>query len=278
MADIIDPSNEEVGNPQRVLDEFTASATADSTEVRPEGKKVEIPERFKGKSLEEVVESYVNLERIHGRTANDLGVQRQLTDQLLGLKRERDIQANGGQLRSEQKPTEIKAADLLEKPTETLEQYLDQRSRLTPDPTAARIAHLEASLAEQNFQRSHPDWSEQTSDPLFSKWARETPFRSQLAQQAAQGNFAAADAILTEFKKYKPLLTKTVEGDKGLEAARKVTFERSRSGGADTTTQSQGKIWRRADLIALQIRDPDKYYDESFQAELMKAHAEKRVR
>ena len=80
-----------------------------------------LPPKLRGKKLEDIVDMYTNLESQMGRMANDLGQQRKLTDRLLDLKRETDLQ-------SQTPPrVDLKGADLLENPTEALDR-LDRKS------------------------------------------------------------------------------------------------------------------------------------------------------
>src|SRR6056297_1567571 len=66
------------------LDE--ADAEEEVTTPEPEeGQGSEIPEKFQGKSFEDVVDMYRNLEKDYGRKGNEVGELRKLTDELLQL-------------------------------------------------------------------------------------------------------------------------------------------------------------------------------------------------
>src|SRR5271154_3561894 len=102
---IIDPTPEEVGNPQRALDtilEQSTTTTTDPTKTQQQSPKGITDPRFKDKSAEEIYNAYRNLEQLHGQQANDLGRQRHMTDQLLAQKRENDLRANGAQTQQAQ--------------------------------------------------------------------------------------------------------------------------------------------------------------------------------
>jgi hypothetical protein len=62
-----------------------------------------------------------------------------------------------------------------------------------------------------------------------------------------------------------------------LEAARKVSLETS-SGAGGSDGIKKGKTYSRADLMRLRIEDPDSYYDDAFQAEILRAYNEGRVK
>lgn len=279
MASIIDPSPEEIGNPNRALETAAELITGTKPENKTQEERYKIPDKFVGKSLEEVLTAYQNLESAYGKAKNELGQTRQSVDQLLQQKRENDLRVNGGQdIRQvvTQQPKELTAADLLENPTSALNSYLEQRESATTKELKERLARQEAQLAQQQFVGRHPDWQQETNDQDFVNWARQTPYRQSLAARAAQEDLAAADALLSEYKAYKPLLTRSTAQTTNLDAARKVGLERSATSGEDTKTT--GKIIYRRDAMALRISDPDKYDSPAFQNELLKAIVEDRYK
>jgi hypothetical protein len=268
MASIIDPTIEELGNPTRALESVSAVSTTAQTTQQTQA--AQIPDRLKGKSTEELYQIYANLERHAGRLANDLGQQRQMTDQLLQLKRENDLRANGAtQVQQQAAKAPVSASDLLENPQEALDRYFESKESGTINELKNRLAMQEAQMAQTNFVSRHPDWQEHTNDPTFVEWARQTPWRSNLAAAAARNDLSAADALLTEYKAYQPLLQKTTQST-NLDAARRVGFERTASAG-DATSAATGPIIRRADSMALRISDPDKYESPAYQNALLSA-------
>lgn len=279
MTGIIDPTTEEIGNPNRALETVTAlinDANTTTTQVTKKEDVYKIPDKFVGKSLEEVLTAYQNLETAFGRAKSELGQSKQSVDQLLQQKRENDLRANGAQVVTPTKAKELTAADLLENPTEALNSYLEQRESATTRELRNQLVQQGAQLAQQQFVSRHPDWQQETNDPDFVNWARQTPYRQGLAARAAQEDLTAADALLSEYKAYKPLLSKASSQSTNLEAARKVGLERSATSGDET--KPTGKILRRADAMALRISDPEKYESPAFQNELLKAIAENRYK
>lgn len=265
---IIDSSIEQAGNPADALKAASESTTATQSTTTQQ---TQIPDRFKGKSTEEVYQAYANLEKHAGRLANDLGQQRQMTDQLLQQKRENDLRANGATQvqRQQTQAAAVTASDLLENPTQALDRYFETKESAVVQGLQARLAQQESLMAQNSFVSRHPDWQEHTNDPAFVEWARQTPWRANLAASAARNDLQAADALLTEYKAYQPLLKQTAQGA-NLDAARKVGFERTASSG-DATSTTQGPIIRRRDNMALRISDPDKYESPAYQNALLAA-------
>lgn len=241
-----------------------------------------VPDKFKGKSVKDILESYSNLESRYGTMANDLGVQRQLTDRLLDLKRDGDLSKNGAQTATRQK-LEVTAAEILDKPAETLDRVLAQREQGFTQQVDQRLQRIEMNIAEREFKTRHSDFQTVVNDPKFAAWVQSSPIRLRAAATANQGNWQIADELLSEFKSSNRSHTTTSTTDSktqtsaDLEGARRATLESSGGGSSDGTAKKSGTIYKRTDLMRLRIEDPEAYYDEGFQAEILKAHHEKRV-
>jgi hypothetical protein len=282
---IVDPSAEETGNPKAAL-EAASPTTETKSDVAAKAASTEdrykIPDKFVGKSLEEVLTSYQQLETAFGRAKQELGQERQTRlslDQMLQQKRESDLRAYGGstqQQTSDKAKPELSAADLLENPSQALDSYLEQRESVTTKQLRDEQASLRAQLLQQQFVSRHPDWQTETNDPDFVSWARQTPYRQGLAGRAAQEDLVAADALLSEYKAYKPLLNQATAKSTNLEAARKVGLERSAVAGDET--RPVGKVIRRIDSQALMTSDPERYYSDAYQKELMTAISDGRYK
>ncbi len=228
--------------------------------------------KFEGKSVDQILESYKNLESAYGRMANDLGTQRKLTDRLLDLKREDDLQSNAPQ------PVKLDGAELLDNPTEALDRYVSEREARIRKEYDDRLTQFEAQLQADRFMQKHPDFMTTGQSDEFQRWALATPVRAQVAQRASQGDWDAADALMTEYKEANNAAAAAAApaADAGVADAKKVALESSNQAGAEGA--SSGRIYRRADLIDLKIRKPDVYGDPAFQAEILKAYSEGRVK
>lgn len=252
------------------------ASVASLSEVVPNDE--QIPAKLRGKTLAELIEVYRNTESALGRANNDLGTQRKLTDRLLDLKRVDDLQTNGSAKPSA--PVEVSSTDLLSDPTKTLDTYIKSHPLIANNPTEQKFQQLERQLAEERFVAKHPDYAKFMGNQEFDAWVQASPLRQRAAQVAAQGNYSIADDLLTEFKSQaKPAAAAAAPG-KTVEAARNVGLE---SGSAAAAAGSAGggkpgKVYRRVDLINLKLTKPDVYSDPAFQAEIMQAYAEGRVK
>lgn len=238
-----------------------------------------IPAKLRGKSLDEIVDMYQNLESAHGRMANDLGTQRQLTDRLLGLKREEDLERGGA------KPAKVQvsSAELLEKPTEALERFSSAREASLVKDLNDRLAQVERATVEAVFSSKHPDAQQVANSPEFREWVQQSRIRQRSAAMAARGDFGAADDLLTEWKDTQSRKTEdtrvNAQRKDNLDAARRATLETgAETGGGDSERGKDARTYSRAALMKLRTEDPEKYYSDDYQNVILQAYAEGRVK
>lgn len=254
MANLVDVPSDG-GNANRAIEALTKpeskeerrEAEAPRTETR-----TTLDPRFVGKSIDDVVSMYRNLESHDGRLANELGRQRHMLDTLLMEKRSRDLGDNGG------KPANVEPTDLLQNPQEVLSNFVSREIDGRQKPIVDKLAQLETALAATTFKSNHPDYTSITSDQEFLTWSKRTPYRNELANRAGNGDIGAADALMTEWKDWRPA---NAQRD-ALSSAERIGFESTRTR-ADTTEKPVGKKFRRSDLIKLNQDQPERYAELS---------------
>jgi len=243
-----------------------------------------IPDKLKGKSAEEIAEMYMNLEKVQGRTANELGQQRQYTqtlmDQMGAVPPAHSPAAPAAA--STPEPVKVDPVALLEDPTAELDKYFASQKQ-DDSEAVQRLAELEKQIAQQNFMTKHADFNEVGASQEFQDWTRQTPYRQALVQQTQGGDYNAADQLLTEYKAWQshapavqPPAPATV-ADNALEAAQAASLESSATAASPGAAPS-GKIFNSVDIQKLQMEQPEVYRSPAVQAELMKAYAEGRVK
>ena len=255
-----------------------ARGLSGDTKVETKEEKSEefLPEKLRGKSLKDIAEMYQNLESAHGRMANDLGTQRQLTDRLLDLKRAEDLGRNNGN--TAPKKVEVSPAELLDKPTEALDRFVSAREAPLVKQVEDRLNQVEAKLMESQFMNRHPDVNNIAKSAEFNAWVAESRTRQRAAAFAARGDFGAADDLLTEFKLTRKTEATKVDQKGNLEAARAASLESGASKADGATAKTGGKTYSRADLMRLRIEKPETYYSDDYQAEILQAYADGRVK
>ena len=225
--------------------------------------RVELPEKYRDKSLDDIVKMHQEAEKLIGKQAQEVGEVRKLADEL--------IKQNLGS-RQQQTRQEEPEVDFFENPQKAVQRTVDSH----PDIIAARQVTLEMkrSQIQQRLAQEHPDFGEIAKDQDFANWVKSSPVRIKIFEQADSGyDFDSANELLSTYKQLRGVKNKQVS-DAG-EASRKQTL---RAVGVDTggSGESSKKVYRRADLIRLKMQDPNRY--EALSDEIMVAYQEGRVR
>lgn len=183
-----------------------------------------IPERFKGKTAEEIAQSYIELEKLNSRQAQDLGALRKSVDQLLTLESPKE---RAGAEATSKKPLSVD--DIYEDPDKAIRKVVQEES-------AERIEALERELQQTRFQRGlqefgkqFPNWKEDVKDPAMLNWIQAKPYRVRLAAAADRGDLGAAEEL---FGTYYDTQKKVVTEEKKKERKQKVQAAGLESSGA----------------------------------------------
>jgi len=228
---------------------------------------IEIPEKFKNKSLEDVIKSYVELEKEFGRKNQEVGELRKLTDQILQQSLAENQSVNSSALSQND---ELDDFDLLDNPIEAVEKLVERNPKLQQIEQELRLT--KAELAQKRLNELHPDYQQIIQDASFQRWVFESPVRKQLFLQAdREYDFEAANELLNWYKSSKKIATETrkTEAEK---VSKKVTTESKGTGG----TENNKPVFSRKELIRLRVEDPARYRE--LEPMIMEAYAEGRVR
>ena len=225
--------------------------------------KPELPEKYRDKSLDEIVKMHQEAEKLIGKQAQEVGEVRRLADELI----KQNLVSK--QQQTKQEEPEV---DFFENPQKAIQRTVDNH----PDVQAARLATLEMKKVQvqQRLAQEHPDFGDIAKDQEFANWVKSSPVRLKLFQEADAGyDFDSANELITTYKQLRSVRNKQAS-DEG-EATRKQNLK---AVGVDVggSGESSKKIYRRADLIQLQLKDPERY--AALSEEIMQAYMEKRVR
>jgi hypothetical protein len=221
-----------------------------------------IPEKYKGKSAQEIIKMHQEAEKLIGKQAQEVGEVRKLADELLKQS-----------LSSKPAATEVEPEiDFFEDPKKAVRQAVDQH----PDVLAARQSAQEFKKMQiqQKLNQNHPDFGNIVQDPEFAEWVKQSPVRTQLYAKAdAEFDYDSANELLSTYKQLKQIKTQQVET-----AGKETLKQNLKAAAVDTggTGESSKRVYRRADLIRLRMNDPERY--EALEPEIMAAYAEGRVR
>jgi hypothetical protein len=222
-----------------------------------------IPEKYKGKSLDDIVRMHQEAEKMIGRQAQEVHEVRSLADQL--LKR---------QLEADKAPTVESApeVDFFENPQDSIKRAIENN----PAVLEAKQANLEFKRMKtaQQLSAKHPDMATIVQDTGFQEWVKASQVRLGLYAKAdAEFDFSSADELLSTYKELKQVRNNNVH-----ETGKQQKAQALKAAGVDTGGSGEvaKKVYRRADLIRLKMTDPDRY--EQLQPEIMAAYSEGRVK
>lgn len=242
------------------------------------GTESKIPDKFKGKSLEDVVAAYQELESTKGRLANEVGQLRRLTDTALGFAREsRAAPVN----QTAQRPTTT-TEDLLADPTKAVTELAKHEANERVAATEQRQANLEAQLNLERFARKHPDFESTMHSTEFQDWLQKSTYRQGLAMKAASNDYDAADELFGLYAETGATTTeKTKEVPDKTQAARQASLVKrggsSAAGVGANGDSSKGKIYSRTELIDMRINRPEEF-ESRYVGEFLPAYREGRVK
>ena len=225
--------------------------------------KPELPEKYRDKSLDEIVKMHQEAEKLIGKQAQEVGEVRRLADELI----KQNLVSK--QQQTKQEEPEV---DFFENPQKAIQRTVDNH----PDVQAARLATLEMKKVQvqQRLAQEHPDFGDIAKDQEFANWVKSSPVRLKLFQEADAGyDFDSANELISTYKQLRSVRNKQAS-DEG-EATRKQNLK-AIAVDVGGSGESSKKIYRRADLIQLQLKDPERY--AALSEEIMQAYMEKRVR
>tara|TARA_B100000214_G_scaffold213417_1_gene155085 strand:+ start:7946 stop:8749 length:804 start_codon:yes stop_codon:yes gene_type:complete len=225
----------------------------------------ELPAKYQGKSLQDVVQMHQEAEKALGRQSGEVGELRQVVDQFIQSQTQL-TQQNAPQ----QEPTE--EVDFFTDPEQAVSKAIENH------PSVKQTQELNQQLKAQNalaqLQQKHPDIETIMKDPKFVEWVKGSKIRTQLLAYADQAyDFDSADELFTTWKERQQVVTQTAEMEK---QGRKKAVKAASTGNTRGSNPVSKKIYRRADIIKLMRTDPDRY--QSLSEEILTAYKEGRVR
>jgi hypothetical protein len=262
MADIVEP-DDEVGNPDNVTNEEVTEKVTQQED--------RIPEKFRGKSVEDIVASYTELEKAYGRKNQEVGELRPIADAW--------IQDSLNRNKKQPDPVVEESdddVDFFVDPKKAIERAIENHPKLKQLETKEALNEKQRNFAR--MQEAHPDFKEIVADDAFREWVGKSKIRQQLYMSADQNfDYDSADELFGTWKELKGRST-AAQTDQDTDKIRQEAEDNLRKASVSTgsSTDAPKKFFRRADLIRLSQTDPDRY--EMMSDEILQAYAEKRVK
>ena len=274
-AILVDERKEEDQEPVDQLDtQDTTEETQEPVEAAQEAPEdtpqetPEVPEKYRGKSVEDLVQMHQELEKFSGKQSTEVGELRKLVDD--------HIQTQLSQQQAPQPQPEDDDEDDVDffvDPKTAVSRAIDNHPKIREAQAYTEQAKKQAALAQ--LQQSHPDMEQVLQDPKFADWIKASKVRTRLFVEADQHyDYDSAHELFSLWKEKNQVVQQTAQAEK---AARKSAVKSASTGSArGSADTSRKKIYRRADIIKLMKNDPERY--QMMSEDILKAYSEGRVR
>lgn len=264
-AQLIDERPEEELEPADELD--TQDTVETPLEEEQPQEESDLPEKYQGKSVEELVQMHQELEKFTGKQSTEVGELRSVVDSYIQTQLDTQIAPVPQQQDDEDD------VDFFVDPKTAVSRAIDNHPKIKEAQAYTIQAKKQATLVQ--LQKDHPDMESVLQDPKFAEWIKASKVRTKLFVDADQAyDYDAANELFSNWKERNQVVQQTVQAEK---AARKSSVKSANTGNARGTGEgSRKKVYRRADLIKLMQTDPDRYM--ALQPEIMAAYEEGRVK
>jgi|TARA_R100000479_G_scaffold68245_1_gene32437 hypothetical protein len=263
-ATLIDERPEEE---QEATDQLDTQDTIETPQEEEQPQEPDIPEKYRGKSVEELVQMHQELEKFSGKQSTEVGELRSVVDSYI------QTQLSEQQAPQPQQQDDEDDVDFFVDPKTAVSRAIDNHPKIKEAQQYTAQAKMQAALSQ--LQQKHPDMESILKDAKFAEWIKGSKVRTKLFVEADQNyDFESADELFSLWKERNQVVQQTAQAEK---AARKSAVKTASTGNARGTAEgSRKKVYRRADIIKLMKSDPERYH--ALSDELLKAYAEGRVR
>jgi len=225
----------------------------------------DIPEKYRGKSLKEVVQMHQEVEKVMSRHSSEVGELRKVVDEYINTQTQSAPQQSNVEPESD--------IDYFTDPQAAVNRAIENHPKIREAEQYSANYKKQAALAE--LGNKHPDMQSILSDPKFADWIKASKIRTQLFVEADQEyNADAADELFSLWKERKTVAQQTATVEKQV---RKQQLKAASTGNTRGSGEGERKkTYRRADIIKLMKTDPERY--QSLSNEIFQAYAEGRVK
>lgn len=263
-AMMIDPQPEEDN-----VDEIETNEVNEiqqEVEVEQPQEKAALPDKYQGKSLEEVVQMHQEAEKLLGRQSGEVGELRKVVDDYISTQ----TQQSAPQPQTVEPEEDI---DYFTDPQGAVNRAIENHPKIKEAEAYSSNYKKQSALAE--LSNKHPDMQDILGDPKFAEWIKASKIRTQLFVAADQQYDAdSADELFSLWKERKVVTEQTAKVEK---QARKQQLKAANTGNARGSAETtRKKVYRRADIIKLMRTDPERY--QALSEEILQAYSEGRVK
>ena len=265
MATFIDEGDEPVQEDEELeFEEQQEPEEANPEEPEQQDDEDDIPDKYKGKSVKEIVRMHQEAERAIGKQGSEVGELRRIVD---------DFVKAQTVTQKQQAPEVEEEVDFFTDPEKAIAKAISKHPKVQQaEQMAVRTAQAEIVAA---LKTNHPDYTEIIKDASFAEWIGKSKVRQELFARADRNyDYDAANELLSTWKERKQVVAQSqaVEQVQRKQAVKSASTGSSKGSGEPASK----KTYRRSDIIELMQRDPDRY--QALAPEIMQAYAEGRVK
>jgi len=223
----------------------------------------DIPDKYKGKSIKEIVRMHQEAERAIGKQGSEVGELRRIVD---------DFVKAQTVTQQQQAPVE-EEVDFFSDPNKAVAKAIERHPKVKQaEQFAVQMKKAEALAI---LKQTHPDFGQIINDNNFTDWIKKSRVRQELFARAdSYYDYEAANELLSTWKERKQVVAQSQAAEQiQRKQAVKTASTGSSKGSGETASK---KTYRRSDIIELMQRDPDRY--QALASEIMQAYAEGRVK
>jgi hypothetical protein len=264
MATFIDEGDESLQNDEE-FSSIEDEEGQDNPEQEPEqDDEDDIPEKYKGKSVKDIVRMHQEAERAIGKQGSEVGELRRIVD---------DFVKAQTVTQKQQAPEVEDEVDFFTDPDKAIARAIEKHPKVRQAEELNEQMKRAEALA--NLKTAHPDFTQVVQDGSFVEWIGKSKVRQELFSRADRYyDFDAANELLSTWKERKQVVDQSTAVEKvQRKQAVKSASTGSTKGSGETASK---KTYRRADIIELMRTNPDRY--EQLAPEIMQAYAEGRVK
>ena len=259
------------------VDELAQETEAQEQEQEPEVEtkpEPEIPDKYRGKSMAEIIKMHQESEKLIGRQAQEVGKARRLADELL----QRELSQKQA-VQTPQEEEKDPAESYLEDPVGAVNKAVDNHPAI--QQAKQQAFEYKQQQVTQRLRNQFPNFDDVIQDSRFFEWVKASPVRTRLFTEAhSQYDYNSAVELISTWNQMNPVEQRqqSTQTPDVVTEAKKETARTLKTAAVDTGSPAptSRKTYRRADLINLRLRDPARY--DAMADEIMAAYAEGRVK
>jgi len=232
----------------------------------PQESEDDIPEKYQGKDIKDIVRMHQEAEKLLGRQSSEVGELRKVVDDFISTQLATQQQAHAS-------TEEVEELDFYTDPQKAVESAIANHPKIKEAETVTQQLRQQEAISK--LKQAHPDFEQVIQDSKFVDWVSKSKVRTDLLRKAdRQYDFDSADELLSLWKERQNLVKETTENET---KARKESVKKASTGNTKGSAEAPSrKIYRRADIIKLMQTDPDRYMQLA--EEIRTAYSEGRVR